>query len=102
LTYSTVAELVLVLGIVLIVLAIGLRARIADPLLLLRSPWLGARAMLSMFVAFPLFALLVVWLLPLGQPVRTTLLALAVSPMPPIVAKEGTDAGGQGDYVIGL
>lgn len=98
----TIAKLVLVLAVVLIVLAIGLRARVADPLLLVRNPWLGARAMLSMFVAFPLFVLWINWLLPLGQPVGAALLALAVSPMPPLLPKKGHDVGGEGDYVIGL
>jgi BASS family bile acid:Na+ symporter len=97
-----IVKLVLILAMVLIVLAIGLRFRRADPLLLLRSPSLGARAMLSMFVAFPLFVLLVTWLLPLGQPVRAALLALAVSPMPPLLPKKGRNVGGEGDYVIGL
>jgi BASS family bile acid:Na+ symporter len=97
-----IVKLVVVLAVVLIVLAIGLRARRADPLLLLRNPELGVRAMFSMFVAFPLFVLLVTWLLPLGQPVRAALLALAVSPMPPLLPKKGEDVGGKGDYVIGL
>jgi BASS family bile acid:Na+ symporter len=102
LTLGTFVEVVLVLAIVLIVLAIGLRARLADPFLFVRTPAFGFRAMLSIFIAFPLFVILVTSLLPLGQPVRTALLTLAVSPTPPVLVKDGTSVGGHGDYVIGL
>jgi predicted Na+-dependent transporter len=67
-------KLVLVIGIVLIVVAIGLRARIENPLLLVRRPTLALRAMIAMFVLLPLFALMVTRLLPLQQGVGAALL----------------------------
>ncbi len=97
-----VLKLVLLLGVVLLVVAIGIRARLENPLLLLRRPALALRAMLAMYVALPAFVLVLVWLLPLQAGVGAALLGFAVSPVLPPWAKQGTAAGGQTDYVIGL
>ena len=99
---DTVIKLVLVVGIVLIVFAIGVRARIENPLLLVRRPALALRAMVAMFVLLPLFALMVTRLLPLQQGVGAALLGVAVSPMLPPWAKMGSKVGAKGDYVFGL
>ena len=99
---DTLTEILILIGIVLIVLAIGLRARLENPLLLLHKPALGLRAMAAMFVVLPLFALLVTRLFPLQQEVGAALLGLAVSPMLPPWAKTGAKIGGHGDYVFGL
>ena len=99
---ETILKLVLLLGIVLLVVAIGLRARLEEPLLLLRRPALALRAMVAMYEAVPLFVLLLVWLLPLRAGVGAVLLAFAVSPVLPPWAKKGAAVGGQADYVIGL
>jgi BASS family bile acid:Na+ symporter len=95
-------KLVLLLGVVLLVVAIGIRAPLKQPLLLLRRPGLGLRAMLAMYVLLPAFVLLLVWLLPLRQGVGAVLLGVAISPVLPPWARKGTALGGQGDYVIGL
>jgi BASS family bile acid:Na+ symporter len=95
-------KVVLLLGIVLLVVAIGIRARLEDPLLLLRRPALALRAIVAMYVALPAFVLVLVWLLPLREGVGAVLLAFAVSPVLPPWAKTGTAVGGQTDYVIGL
>ena len=95
-------KLVLLLGIVLLVVAIGIRTRLENPLLLLRKPALALRAMLAMYVALPAFVLVLVWLLPLQEGVGAALLGFAVSPVLPPWAKQGTALGGQTDYVIGL
>ena len=99
---EALTKIVLVVGIVLIVLAIGLRARLENPLLLLQKPVLGLRAMVAMFVVLPLFAVLMIRLFPLQQGVGATLLGFAVSPMLPPWAKTGEKVGGHGDYVFGL
>jgi BASS family bile acid:Na+ symporter len=97
-----IVKLVLLLGIVLLVVAIGLRARLEDPLLLWHQPVLAARAMVAMYVAVPAFVLLLVWLLPLQTGVGAVLLGFAVSPVLPPWATKGTAVGGKADYVIGL
>lgn len=99
---ASLLKLVLLLGVVLLVVAIGIRAPLKQPLLLVRRPALGLRAMLAMYVLLPAFVLLLVWLLPLRQGVGAALLGFAISPVLPPWAKKGTALGGQSDYVIGL
>lgn len=99
---AQIVKLILVLGVVLIVVAIGVRARPGDTLLLIRQRALGIRAMTAMFVLVPAFVLLLTWAVPLERAVRVALLALAVSPMPPIISKKELEAGADADYAIGL
>ena len=99
---ATILKLVLLLGVVLLVVAIGIRARLKEPLLLLRKPALALRAMVSMYVALPAFVLVLVWLAPLREGVGAALLGFAVSPVLPPWAKKAAAAGGQTDYIIGL
>lgn len=99
---ATILKLVLLLGVVLLVVAIGIRARLEQPLLLLRSPALALRAMVAMYVVLPAFVLVLVWLMPLQAGVGAVLLGFAVSPVLPPWAKKGAAVGGQSDYVIGL
>ncbi len=99
---ETILKLVLLLGVVLLVVAIGTRARLQEPLLLLRRPTLALRAMLAMYVALPAFVLALVWLLPLREGVGAVLLGFSVSPVLPPWAKKGAAVGGHADYVIGL
>jgi BASS family bile acid:Na+ symporter len=101
-TPQTLFKLVLLLGVVLLVAAIGIRTRLEQPLLLLRRPALALRAMAAMYVALPAFVLLLVWLMPLREGVGAVLLGFAVSPVLPPWAKKGVAVGGRGDYVIGL
>jgi len=101
-TPQTLFKLVLLLGVVLLVMAIGIQTHLERPLLLLRRPALALRAMAAMFVALPAFVLLLVWLMPLREGVGAVLLGFAVSPVLPPWAKKGVAVGGQDDYVIGL
>jgi BASS family bile acid:Na+ symporter len=97
---ETILKLVLLLGVVLLVFAIGIRARLEG--LLLRRPALALRAMVAMYVALPAFVLLVAWFVPLQEGVGAVLLGFAVAPVLPPWAKKAEAAGGQADYVIGL
>jgi BASS family bile acid:Na+ symporter len=99
---ATVLKLVLLLGVVLLVVGIGARVPMQEPLLLLRRPTLTLRSLLAMYGLFPALVLLLVWLLPLRQGVGAVLLGFAVSPVLPPWAKKGTALGARGDYVIGL
>lgn len=99
---ATIVKLILVIGIIGIVISIGARSRPEDTLSLVRKPVLGTRAMLSMFVLVPIFVLFITWAVDLQPAVRTALLALAVSPMPPIIANKEKKVGGDGDYSTGL
>lgn len=99
---ATILKLVLLLGVVLLVVAIGIRAHLKQSLLLLRRPTLALRAMVAMYVALPAFVLVLVWLVPLQAGVGAALLGFAVSPVLPPWAKKGAAIGGRADYVISL
>jgi len=97
-----ILKLGLLLGVVLLVVAIGIRAHVDGVMRLLRRPALALRAVVAMYVALPAFVLLVVWFVPLREGVGAALLGFAVAPVLPPWAKKGIAAGGEADYVIGL
>jgi BASS family bile acid:Na+ symporter len=99
---ATIVKLVLLLGIVLMTAAIGLRVRPEDTLSLVRRPQEAARALVTMFVVQPAFVLFLVWLLDLRKGVGAALLAFTVAPVLPPWAKKGYALGAASDYVIGL
>jgi BASS family bile acid:Na+ symporter len=99
---ATLLKLGVVISIFLIVFAIGLKAELGTGLRFLEQPGQTAKAMTAMFVLFPAFALIVHFLLPLKVPIPATLLALAVSPIPPILPNKEVKAGGRFDYAIAL
>jgi BASS family bile acid:Na+ symporter len=99
---SLILELWLFSGVATLVVAIGMRARPHDSLLLLRRPELGVPAMVTMFVLQPAFVLLVVWILDLQVGVGATLLAFSVAPVLPPWGKKAYGPGAATDYVIGL
>jgi BASS family bile acid:Na+ symporter len=89
-------------SIVLTVLGLGLTATQQDATYLLRRPKLLARAILSMNVAMPIIAALIATTFELPLEVKVALVALAVSPMPPIIQKKQINSGGRREYVVGL
>jgi BASS family bile acid:Na+ symporter len=89
-------------SIVLTVLGLGLTATQQDATYLLRRPKLLVRAILSMNVAMPIIAALVATTFALPLEVKVALVALAVSPVPPIIQKKQISAGGRREYVVGL
>ena len=100
---ADVVKIVLMVGIMLTVISVGLRSRPADTLLLLRNPKLGIRAMVSMFVVMPVFVIGLTWMLPvMDQAAHAALIALSVSPMPPILPRREAKVGAGGDYAVGL
>lgn len=99
---ASILKAAIVGSIVLIVLAIGLSAPPGSIRAGFRDPGAIARAMLAMFVALPAVTLLVTWLLPVDPPARIALLALAVSPMPPILPMKEQKLGGGIDYALAI
>jgi bile acid:Na+ symporter, BASS family len=94
--------LVLKISIILNVVALGLNATLDDATYLFRHPRKLARAILSMYVLMPLLALGLAMTFNLHPAVKIALVALAVSPVPPIFPKKALKAGGSGDYSVGL
>jgi BASS family bile acid:Na+ symporter len=101
-TLAEAVKLILMLSIVLTVLALALRARAADFLYLFREWRLGLRAFLAMFVIVPAVAILAAGAFDLKPPIRIALVALAFSPVPPLLPKKQTKAGSGDSYIIGL
>lgn len=89
-------------SIMMIVFAIGMKATFADATYLFRRPTLLAKAIVSMYVILPLFALLVTFLFDLPLAVEIALVALSLSPVPPILPNKALKAGGEEDYTIGI
>jgi bile acid:Na+ symporter, BASS family len=89
-------------SIMLTVLGLGLTASQQDATYLLRRPKLLARAVLSMNIAMPIIAAMIATTFALPLEVKVALVALAVSPVPPIIQKKQISAGGRKEYVIGL
>jgi bile acid:Na+ symporter, BASS family len=93
---------VLKASIFLTVFALGLQATLADATFLFRRPKLLIRGFVSINVIMPWLALLLVLTLHLHPAVQIALVALSVSPVPPIFPKKVLKAGGKENYTIGL
>jgi BASS family bile acid:Na+ symporter len=89
-------------SIVLLVLGLGLRAAPADATYLLRRPTLLLPALLAMYVVVPSAAAALAGLFDLPLAVEVALLAMAVSPVPPILPGKQLRLGGRTSYVYGL
>ena len=94
--------LILKTSIFLTVFALGLQATFADATFLFRHPRLLFRGILSMNVMMPLLAMFLVLTFHLDPAAKIALVALSVSPVPPIFPKKVLKAGGKEDYTIGL
>lgn len=101
-TSAAIILLVVKISLALAVFAIGLRSSEGDVTWLLRRPFLLARSLLSMNVIVPLVALAVTQALELSLPVRVALVALSISPAPPVLPNQTGKAGGEAAYAIGL
>jgi bile acid:Na+ symporter, BASS family len=89
-------------SIFLTVVGFGLQATRDDLLYLVRRPGLLVRSLLAMFVVMPVFAVLVAWAFELHHAVELALVALAVSPVPPLLPNRQLKAGGRASYGLGL
>ncbi|HPU16061.1 MAG TPA: hypothetical protein PK808_08240, partial [Polymorphobacter sp.] len=98
----TIVKLTIVASIFLIVVSIGMQTRPEDLLALKNNPRMATRAMLAMFVIVPLFVIFFTWALPLQPPIPAALIALSISPMPPILPNREAKTGADTGYVISL
>lgn len=99
---ASIVKLAILLSVFLVVVSIGLRARPVDTLALLEQPAMVVKAVLAMFVIVPLAVIFFTKTLALANPLPAALVALSVSPMPPILPKKEAKAGGEADYIISL
>lgn len=89
-------------SIVLSVFAIGLNSQPSDATYLLLRPAQLARSLLAMNVILPVFIAAIVTAFDLHNAVEVSLVALAVSPVPPILPKKQIKVHGERSYAIGL
>ena len=101
-TLVMVLKLGMMLSIILSLFALALRAKLAD-LAYLASHWrMALGAFIAMFVAVPAAALLMARALELNRAVEIALVAIAFSPLPPILPGKQLKAGAHACYVTGL
>jgi BASS family bile acid:Na+ symporter len=89
-------------SIFLMVLGLGLGTSREDALSLFRSPGLLLRSLLSMNVIMPLIAVGLATAFDLHPAVKLALIAVSVSPVPPVLPRKGLKAGGSSAYTFGL
>ena len=101
----TVKQLVILglqLSIVCTVFGFGLRATPRNLVYLFRRPRLLFRSLLSVFVVMPIVAVAMVTLFDFRRAAEIALIALAVSPVPPLLPNKEMKAGGQESYGLAL
>ena len=84
------------------VLSFGLRATRGDLMFLFRRPRLLAHALLSIFVVMPVVAVVLTRLFRLDPVLATVLIALSVSPVPPMLPNNTLKNGGERSFTYGL
>jgi bile acid:Na+ symporter, BASS family len=97
-----IVGLALQASIVLTLFGFGLEATRDDLLYVLRRPRVLVRSLVAMFVIMPLFAVLLTTVFHFQRPVAIALIALAISPVPPLLPRKVTKAGGLAPYGLGL
>jgi BASS family bile acid:Na+ symporter len=101
----TVKQLVILglqLSIVCTVFGFGLRATPRDLVYLFRQPGLLFRSLLSVFVVMPIVAVGMATMFDFKRGSELALIALAVSPVPPLLPNRERKAGGQESYGLAL
>ncbi len=99
---KSILTLVFQIAIFATVLGYGLRATLADVLYVLRHPGLLARSFLAVMVVMPVLAVLLVKWLDLPHVTEVLLVALAISPIPPLLLRRETKAAAHTSYGLGL
>ena len=89
-------------SIVLTMLGLGFSTTWQDATYLFRRPALLGRAVLSMSVVMPLVAAGLAAIFSYPFEVEVALVALAVSPVPPLLHRRQLKVGGRREYVVGL
>ena len=94
--------LALQVSVVCLVFGFGLKTTPDDLSYLIRRPGLLVRSLLAVFVVMPVVAVLLSLLFDFGPTVERALIALAVSPVPPLLPQKESRAVGDQNYALGL
>jgi BASS family bile acid:Na+ symporter len=84
------------------VFGFGLRATLDDVLYVLRRPGLLIRSFLAVLVVMPILVVVSVEIFDLRTTVEVVLVALALSPVPPLLPRKEKKAGGLPSFGLGL
>lgn len=97
-----IVMLALQVSILATVFSFGLKAGADDQLYLLRRPGLLARSIIAMFVVVPILAVVLVRVFNFSHAVEVVIVALAISPVPPLLPQREHQARGHAAYGLGL
>lgn len=100
--WAAVAKLAFGISLAVVVFGSGLGARFSDVTALLRRPGLLARSLIAVLVVAPALAVALVLVLDVHREVAIALVALSISPLPPLLPSRGAKAGGRSEYAFGL
>ena len=90
------------ISIVCTVFGFGLQTRLSDLLYLVRQPGLLARSLIAVFVIMPVVAVAISQWFDFPRTVMIALIALSISPTPPLLPRREAKSGGHEDYGLGL
>jgi BASS family bile acid:Na+ symporter len=96
------ALLAIQLSVVTIVFSLGLMSTMADLLYLWRRPGLLLRSLVAMLVVMPIVAVGLTEWVDTRSTSRIALIAMAISPMPPLLPRREVKAGGHQPYAVSL
>ena len=85
-----------------LVLTVGLKAAPGDLLYVLRRPKLLGKAILAVAIIPPVAAAVLIWFLPLDPIVKTGIMLMAMSPVPPLVPGQELGLGARKEYAYGV
>jgi bile acid:Na+ symporter, BASS family len=89
-------------SVAVLVFGLGLEADFADAFYLFQRPWQLIRSLFAINIVMPLFAAALAALFNLHPAVKIALVALAVSPVPPILPRRQGKVAARASYPIGL
>lgn len=100
--WADAAKAAFAVSLAVLVFGSGLGARFSDVVALLRRPGLLARSLVAVLVVAPVLAVALVRVFDLNPEVAIGLIALSISPLPPLLPGRGEKAGGRTEYGLGL
>lgn len=101
-TLANLISSALSLSLFVLVFGLGLKARSDEAIHLFRNPGLLCRSILAMNILLVCVVVAASVLLDLDPDIKIALVALAVSPVPPLLPNKQMGAGGTSHYAIGL
>jgi BASS family bile acid:Na+ symporter len=100
--FKTLILLTLQVSVFCTVFGFGLDTTVVDMLYVIRRPGLLARSLIAMFVIMPAVAIALAATFEFRHVVEVALVALSISPVPPLLPRRERQAGGRAPYALGL